>query len=426
MNKPGAQGDKKNVIRVIIVDDIPETRENLKKLLAFESDIEVVGTAGTGKEGVELARSVKPDIVLMDINMPDMDGIQATEQISKAVGAVGVIMMSVQHEADYLRRAMLAGARDFLTKPIAGDELYATIRRVYEIPKSGPVREPEEERDRTDHNGHVIMVYSPQGGVGKTTVATNLAAALMRPDTKVLLIDADLQFGDVGVFLNLVAQASIVNLVKTATEAELDFDLVENVLIKHDTGLKVLLAPPTPQDAENVPPETVLQLIPKLKGLFDFIVVDTATRLDDLNLGLFDIAERIILVMVSTLPALKNTRAVLNVLDALKYPDQEKIALVFNRVNADYERTKIVPPVAALEDRLKRKALLSIPVDERKVLTALTRGTPVFAGKDRTSSPAKEFLTLAETLRAGLMPEELEPVAGPVKSSSRLSRLLGG
>ncbi|MHB8626139.1 MAG: response regulator [Aggregatilineales bacterium] len=426
MNKPGAQGDKKTVIRVIIVDDIPETRENLKKLLAFESDIEVVGTAGTGKEGVELARNLKPDIVLMDINMPDMDGIQATELISKAIGAVGVIMMSVQHEADYLRRAMLAGARDFLTKPIAGDELYATIRRVYEIPKSGRIPDDrEDERDKTAHDGHVIMVYSPQGGAGKTTVATNLAAALMRPDTKVLLIDADLQFGDVGVFLNLVAQASIVNLVKVATETDLDVDLVENVLIKHDTGLKVLLAPASPQDAENVPPETVLQLINKLKGLFDFIVVDTATRLDDLNLGLFDVAERIILVTISTLPALKNTRAVLNVLDALKY-GEDKLVLVFNRVNVEHERNKVVPPVAALEDRLKRKALLSIPADERKVLTALTRGTPVFAGKDRTSSPAKEYLALAEALRTGLMPEELEPVAGPVKQSSRLSRLLGG
>src|SRR5215472_3131821 len=229
MNRPGTQGSGKNMIRVIIVDDIPETRENLKKLLAFESDIEVVGTAGTGREGVELARTVKPDIVLMDINMPDMDGIQATEQISKAVGQVGVIMMSVQHEADYLRRAMLAGARDFLTKPIAGDELYATIRRVYEIPKAGPVGPVGQSSEPIlPGGGHIIMVYSPQGGAGKTTIATNLAAALMRPDTKVLLIDGDLQFGDVGVFLNLVAQASIVNLVKVAGETDLDLDLIEN------------------------------------------------------------------------------------------------------------------------------------------------------------------------------------------------------
>src|SRR5271165_4821488 len=110
MNKPGTQGDKKNVIRVIIVDDIPETRENLKKLLAFETDIEVVGTASTGREGLEMSKELKPDIILMDINMPDMDGISATELIGKEVPDAQVVMMSVQSEADYLRRAMLAGA----------------------------------------------------------------------------------------------------------------------------------------------------------------------------------------------------------------------------------------------------------------------------------------------------------------------------
>src|SRR5512146_124823 len=134
MSKPLVpQADsKKPVIKVLIVDDIPETRENLKKLLAFEADIEVVGTASTGREGLELAQTLFPDIILMDINMPDMDGIAATELISKSVPSASVVMMSVQSEPDYLRRAMLAGARDFLTKPISGEELYGTVRSVYE------------------------------------------------------------------------------------------------------------------------------------------------------------------------------------------------------------------------------------------------------------------------------------------------------
>src|SRR3954465_14111092 len=96
---PQTDNSKKEVIKVLIVDDIPETRENLKKLLAFEADIEVVGTASTGREGLELAQELFPDIILMDINMPDMDGIAATEAISKAVPSVSVVMMSVQSEA---------------------------------------------------------------------------------------------------------------------------------------------------------------------------------------------------------------------------------------------------------------------------------------------------------------------------------------
>jgi pilus assembly protein CpaE len=432
------QADKKNMIRVMIVDDIPETRENLKKLLAFEPDIEVVGTASTGREGVDLALAKKPDIILMDINMPDMDGIQATEAIHKAVASAGVIMMSVQSESDYLRRAMLAGARDFLTKPISGDELYATVRRVYEL--MAPIREqnsrqlmPAGVTSGTSQRsgpaeGHILVVYSPQGGVGKTTVATNLAAALMREGTKVLLVDCDLQFGDVGVFLNLQAQNTLTELSHNALEEDLDMDLVENVLIKHDSGLKVLLAPLTPEDAETVVVDGVVKLLGRLKASFDFIVVDTATRLDDMTLNLFDLAERILLVGNPTLPSLKNMRIVLNLIENMKYPE-ERIQLIFNRVNLEYERTRVVPPVSAFEQKLKRTAVISIPADDRKVLAAQTRGTPLIAAKDRNISPAKEFIALADLMRAQLTPETPVPAAQsePTKvvTTGRLSGLFG-
>src|SRR5512137_443382 len=120
-------------IRVLIVDDIPETRENVRKLLAFEGDVEVAGVAGTGREAVQLARDLQPNIVMMDINMPDMDGISAVEMITRDVPIAQVIMMSVQSEADYLRRSMLAGARDFLTKPFTSEDLVSTIRRVHRM-----------------------------------------------------------------------------------------------------------------------------------------------------------------------------------------------------------------------------------------------------------------------------------------------------
>src|SRR5690349_23515758 len=118
-------------IRVLIVDDIPETRDHLTKLLGFESDIEVVGSAASGSESLSMATELTPDVVLMDINMPDMDGIAATEKLSSQVPTAAVVMMSVQGEADYLRRSMLAGAREFLVKPFSSDELTASIRQVW-------------------------------------------------------------------------------------------------------------------------------------------------------------------------------------------------------------------------------------------------------------------------------------------------------
>src|SRR3954451_23665985 len=118
-------------IKVLIVDDIPETRDHLSKLLGFESDVEVVGAAAGGPDAVQMGGSVKPDGGLMDINMPGMDGITATEKLAAEVPTAAVIMMSVQGEADYLRRSMLAGAREFLVQPFSADELTASIRQVY-------------------------------------------------------------------------------------------------------------------------------------------------------------------------------------------------------------------------------------------------------------------------------------------------------
>src|SRR5512147_2011090 len=100
-------------IRVLIVDDIAETRENIRKLLQFETDVEVVGTARSGKEGIQLAGELDPDVVLMDINMPDIDGITATETIRKKSTHIQVVILSVQSDQNYMRKAVLAGACDF-------------------------------------------------------------------------------------------------------------------------------------------------------------------------------------------------------------------------------------------------------------------------------------------------------------------------
>jgi pilus assembly protein CpaE len=118
-------------IRVVIVDDIPETREHLSRLLSFEADIEVVGTAASGPDALEIAGKLQPDILLLDINMPGMDGITAAELLVTRAPTAAIIMMSVQGEPDYLRRSMLAGAREFLVKPFSSDELAASIRQVH-------------------------------------------------------------------------------------------------------------------------------------------------------------------------------------------------------------------------------------------------------------------------------------------------------
>jgi len=424
--------DKK--IRILIVDDIPEARERLQKLLAFEADFEVVGMANGGREGVRLAIELQPDIVLMDINMPDMDGITAANELRRNAPMVGVIMMSVQGEAEYIRRALQAGARDFLTKPPPTEELYATLRRVAEDVRSMTVlvsgddkKEKKKLEVQEERTAHVIAVYSPQGGAGKTTVATNLAAALMREGVRVLLVDCDFQFGDVGVFLNLKPQATIVELIRNVDD--LDIDLVNNVLVTHDSGLRVLAAPLRPEDVDYVPMEKVPLLIEKLRGVFDYIVLDMNTRIDGTAIALLDMASRILLVLNPTLPALKNGLAAMTLFNSFEYPE-EKTLLVLNRVTPELERSKVALAVNVFEQKLRRKAFAVIPMDEKRVLFAVNRGISVIA-KDRNQPPARDLIAMADALIESLTPKQEPPapqqMPAPAKPpSSRLGRLFGG
>src|SRR5215469_5288457 len=165
------------MIRILIVDDIPSTLDNLQKLLSFEDDIEVCGTAADGRRAIDEARRLEPDIVLMDVNMPQLDGIQATELLATEVPGSPVIIMSVQGERDYIRRAMQAGAREFLIKPFSGDELIASIRRVNQLEQkkgtylaravaAAPGGQPAQRVQR----GEVFTVFSGKGGVGTSLV----------------------------------------------------------------------------------------------------------------------------------------------------------------------------------------------------------------------------------------------------------------
>ena len=436
---------EKQPIKVLIVDDMPDTRENIRKLLAFEPDIEVVGGdgAGTGREAIDLAAQYKPDVVLMDINMPDMDGITATKAISTSVRTAAVVIMSVQNESGYLRQAMLAGARDFLTKPVSSEELYTTIRRVYD--RNEPIRQQEMQMSslRTAAAreakrgatapvvgaGHIIVVYSPQAGAGVTTLATNMAAALMRPDTNVLLIDANLQFGDVDAFLNLQSTSSIADLTKTV--GDIDQEMIDSVLVTHGSGLKVLVAPSHPEMAYDMTSDAVKEVVRLLAKSYDFIVVDTPTQYDDTTLKLFDIAERIILVANPTIPSVRNIRKILDILDGLKEPAGlgEKVLFVLNRVVPERERGRGVVPTASIEAHLKHSVVASIPLDDQAVLTAVNQGVPLVA-KMKSRSPGKELVDLAALVRKSLEQQEKPPEesskAGEPRSKSGIRALFGG
>jgi len=403
-------------IRVVIVDDIAETREHLTKLLSFESDIEVVGAAASGEEAVDLAGKLTPDILLMDINMPGMDGIATTERISATYPATSIIMMSVQGEADYLRRSMLAGAREFLVKPFSSDELTSSIRQVHvrEKQKRGRMVVPTQSGpggpgDGDAKKGRIVTLFAPKGGVGRTTLAVNLAVAMAGEQRQaVTLVDGSFQFGDVGVLLNLNPKnKSIIDVVADPTTT--DEDLVDTTLINHSTGIKVLLAPPSPEMAELITVDQIRRMMGRLRDTNDYTVVDLWPHFNDVSLALLDMSDVILTVLTLEITNIKNIRLFLEVAEQLGYGDRLK--LVLNRADSAFGIR-----VADVENSVGRKIDHQVVSDGRTVVYALNRGVP-FVWSNSQAPVSEDILKISRALVSGEGSPESEDEKEPAKKS---------
>lgn len=398
-------GESVEKVRILIVDDFAETRENIRKLLQFEGDFEVVGAARSGEEALSLARETQPDVVLMDINMPDMDGITATQALLEDVPFAQIIILSVQNEADYMRRAMLAGARDFISKPPSSDELIGAIRQLSERAREQRARlkaAPAHAAAPTAGMGFggpgrpagkAIAVYSAKGGVGTTMLATNLAIGLNSTDTPTVLVDTSLQFGDVSVFLNLQVKNSLADLASRADE--LDPDVVEEVLLVHESGLRVLAAPQRPEMAEEVRSEQVRKVLQYLKQQFVYVIVDTSSTMDDTMLAVLDVVDLMVAVATPEIPAIKDARLLFDLLSVLHFP-LANVVFVLNKMD---RRAGIT--AEAVAENLKHAVDGEIPIDAL-VTTSINRGVPLIMG-DKSRPPAKNILDLMGTIKQRLV-----------------------
>lgn len=369
-------------VRVLIVDDVQESRDNVERLLRFESDIEIVGKAAGGREAIEMTMSKSPTVVLMDVNMPDIDGIEATRSIMSQRPNTGVIMMSVLNEPDILRRSMLAGAREYLVKPFSLDELLSGVRNVHDMVSGLPeptttrpqaTQETKSSSERPTGQARIISFVGSKGGVGRSFLATNFAVALREAtNQRVAVVDASMAFGDIGLMMNITDAKSIGEAVQYA--GSIDSELMETLMQDHASGVSVLLAPTSPQDAETVTSNIVRDALTVLVTMYDYIVVDTSPGFDDVTLQIYDVSDLLLLVTAMDMASIKDARQFLEITDLLEY-EQDRVRIVLNRSNA-YSGI----PAHEIGESLRREIWCEFTDEAGPVLRSINEGVPIVHG----------------------------------------------
>ena len=245
----------------------------------------------------------------------------------------------------------------------------------------------------------MITFYSPKGGSGCTTLATNLAVCLNNEDTSVVIVDGNLQFGDVAVFLNEQSKFSILDLTPRADE--LDPDIINSVTIKHSqSGIKILAAPMKPEQSDMVSGEQFSKVVRFMRTMYSYIIVDTASSLQDITASAINNSDLLILLTTQDIPSIKNSRLFLDEIDALGF-ERKRIIFVMNKFD---KRIGITPE--KVSENLKQEIAAVIPFEER-VIVSINRGIP-FLLVDKSRPLSRSILSLAEVVKKRISELESE------------------
>lgn len=360
-----------------------ELRSNVRRMLNNQENIKIVGEARNGLETIEKVRELQPHIVLMDINMPELDGLKAAETITKDFPNVQTVIMSIQSEQEYFRRAMKAGAKDFLVKPFSTNDLVDTIQNVFNRwIKDRP------ELMQEDQKADIVTFFSTKGGVGRTTLAVNLAVNLASRGKQVLLVDASLQFGDVAITLNQPVKRSISNLIEAE---EITIGEIEKNLVKHESGLDLLLAPKEPAMAEAIKSDHLISIIEHARHSYHYIVFDLPPSITEKELTILDKSDLVLLVATLEISSLKNTKLCLKTFSDINF-DMAKIKLILNK-----EIPNVGIGKADLEAGLSIPVYATVPMESEIAQRSLNHGE-AFVAKAPNSAIAKSIIGMADRI----------------------------
>lgn len=324
--------------------------------------------------------------------------------------ATSVILVRRRVDTSVLAEALRSGMREVVEERDLPGLSQAVFRaaQVWEA-LHGPSQESPGAK------GRLVTVFSPKGGVGKTTIAVNLAVAMSREERSVCLVDLDLAFGDVAITLQLFPARTLADAVPL--ESGLDVDSLDSLLTPHRDGFQTLVAPVQPDAKDAIPASLVGKILRLLKAKFDVVVVDTAPSFDEHVLQAIDETDELLLVTTLDIPTLKNVKIAAETLDLLNFPKHRR-RLVLNRAD-----DKVGLTVDKVEQTLGMKVVVSVPTSSQ-VASSTNSGEPILGALPR-HPVSRALATLAadleETAADGREPDDTPKRALPKRSLLRRS-----
>jgi pilus assembly protein CpaE len=402
-------------VRVVAVDDEPVILAFVQEHLEKHPGIELVGTGTNGRDALQLTNRLRPDVVVLDVAMPLVNGIEAAARISASYPSIGVLMLTADESPDSLKVALRAGARDYLSKAGEIDRLGDAILQVARRRESsGPDRGP----------GFIWSFYGTKGGAGTTTLAVNTAVSLARMRYRVLLADLDLLHGDCGFYFDLAPRPVERSLLASLTSLDaIDQERVELAVRKIPVGagpdappLHLLESPGKLIAAGENTERNVTALMEFLASLYDYVVVDLPPGqvFEPGTAPLLDLSERVFLVHNQDLASLRGLLTFAQLLESASF-SMNKLSVLVGSVNGmkmDY-REFLASKLPSVQ------SLLEVPNDTEHCLEAVRGGSPLMMVAD--ASPLARFIDELVERALNLPPRK----PAPTGLFERLAELFG-
>ena len=364
-------------IRTFVAIDSGTDGDAVRSSLPSAGEIQIVGVIEGLEESWATLQETPADLLLVACHGYSERALVLIDGAVKQRPDRPVVVLSDGSPNGFTSRVFEAGADDIVTLPDRPEAvlfaLEKAIARRNGTTAAGIATAP------------MICVLGPKGGTGKTLTACNLAVALAGAGQSTVLVDLDLQFGDVGLALGLAPERTIHDLAKSG--GSLDADKLDSFLAVHQSGLRVLLAPTRPDQAAGVTVEFLREVYAVLRSSHQYVIVDTSPGFTPEVIASIDNSSHVCMVAMLDSLSLKNTKLGLETLELMGY-DRDRIRLVLNRSD-----TRVGISRDDVREIAGREPDVLVPSD-RDIPRSVNEGQPIVGAKPR-SDAARAFQALA-------------------------------